>query len=268
MTATATPVPDPTLALTDVELRRDGRKLLSAVTWTVRPGERWVVLGPNGSGKSTLLSVASLWLHPSDGRVEVLGETLGRCDVRRVRARIGVSSAALADRLRPALTVDDLVMTGIAGDLETWWRDWSADDRARALDQLDRVGASHLAARTFGTLSSGERKRVQLARVLVAEPELLLLDEPSAGLDLGAREDLVARLAGLAADPAVAPTVLVTHHVEEIPPGFTHALLIRDGRIVARGPIANSLTADTLSETFALPVHLVADDGRFRAWAR
>ena len=209
-----------------------------------------------------------MWLHPSEGSVRVLGGLLGRVDVRRHRARIGVSSAAMADQLRSTLTVEDLVVTGLRGELETWWHDYTPEDRAQARDVLERVGATHLADRTFGTLSSGERKRVQLARVLVAEPGLLLLDEPSAGLDLGAREDLVARLAGLAADPTVAPTVLVTHHVEEIPRGFTHVLLLRQGEIVAAGPIDETLTADTLSATFDLPVHLVADDGRWRAWAR
>lgn len=266
--APSTPAATPAIDLLDVGIRRNGRALLRDVSWTVAPTDRWVVLGPNGSGKSTLLRIASLWLHPSEGRVRVLGEELGRCDVRPLRARIGVSSAALADQLRPALTVDDLVMTGIRGDLETWWHDYTAADRDRALDALDRVGARSLAARTFGTLSSGERQRVQLARTLVAEPALLLLDEPSAGLDLGAREDLVARLGALAADPTVAPTVLVTHHVEEIPVGFTHALLLRDGQVVAKGPIDATLTEATLSATFGVDVRLAGDDGRWRAWAR
>jgi len=265
---TADPLPGPAIELTDVGLRRDGRWLLHDVTWRVERADRWVVLGPNGSGKSTLLNVASLWLHPTVGTVRVLGEELGRCDVRRVRAGIGVSSAALADRLRPTLTVADLVVTGLRGDLETWWHDYTDDDRCLARAALERVGARHLEDRTFSTLSSGERKRVQLARTLVAAPALLLLDEPSAGLDLGAREDLVARLATLAADPAVAPTVLVTHHVEEIPAGFTHALLLREGRIVAAGPIEQALREDALGETFGLDVRLAAEDSRWRAWAR
>src|SRR5699024_8296249 len=229
----ASTLPDPALAidLRDVEFRRDGRYILDEIDWAVSAGERWVVLGPNGSGKSTLLAIAGLRLHPSSGHVRVVGEELGRCDVRRVRARIGLSSAALADQLRPGLNVEDLVMTGLRGDLETWWHDYTDADRALAHTTLDRIGAQHLAARTFGTLSSGERKRVQMARVLITEPELLLLDEPAAGLDLGAREDLVERLADLARDAAIAPIVLVTHHVEEIPRGFTHALLLREGRI-------------------------------------
>mgnify|MGYP001311062909 CR=1 FL=1 len=258
---------DDVLALAGVGLRRDGRRILDGVDWRVAPGERWVVLGPNGSGKSTLLRIASLWLHPSEGSVRVLGEQLGRCDVRRVRARIGVSSAAMADQLRPALQVDDLVMAGLRGDLETWWHDYTDADRAVAVATLERVGVGHLATRTFGTLSSGERQRVQLARVLVARPELLFLDEPASGLDLGAREDLVGRLAGLAADPSVAPTVLVTHHVEEIPAGFTHALLLRDGRIVAAGPIGETITSELLGETFGLRVLVDHDGGRWRARA-
>lgn len=258
---------DAMIDLDDVSFRRDGRAILDALHWRVHTGERWVVLGPNGSGKSTLLAIASLRLHPSSGRVRILGEELGRCDVRRVRPRIGLSSAALADQLRPGLEVEDLVMTGLRGDLETWWHDYTEQDRARARAALERIGAGHLGPRTFGTLSSGERKRVQMARVLVSQPELLLLDEPAAGLDLGAREDLVGRLADLAADPSVAPIVLVTHHVEEIPRGFTHALLLRGGRVTAAGPIGDTLTSDTLGETFGLDVALDEDGGRWRARA-
>lgn len=246
---------------------RNGRHLLRDVTWMVRPADRWVVLGPNGSGKSTLLRIASLWMHPSSGTVRVLGEELGRTDVRPLRTRIGVASAALADQLRPALTSTELVMTAINGALEPWWHTYDDDDRERARRALDRLGAASLAGRTFGTLSSGERQRVQMARTLVAEPELLLLDEPSAGLDLGAREDVVRRLAALAADPSVAPTVLVTHHVEEIPVGFTHAMLLRDGAVVAAGPIADTLTENALSATFGVEVHLESSGGRWRAWA-
>ena len=255
------------LELRDVGLVRNGRHLLRDVTWTVGPKDRWVVLGPNGSGKSTLLRIASLWLHPTSGTVRVLGEELGRTDVRPLRTRIGVASAALANQLRPALRATDLVMTALNGALEPWWHTYDEDDREQARQALERVGAADLAERTFGTLSSGERQRVQMARTLVTEPDLLLLDEPSAGLDLGAREDLVRRLAGLAADPSVAPTVLVTHHVEEIPVGFTHALLLRDGAMVAAGPIVDTLTQETLSATFGLDVHLESSAGRWRAWA-
>jgi iron complex transport system ATP-binding protein len=261
------PTDPPVLELRHVGHRRDDRTILSDVSWSVGPTERWVVLGPNGCGKTTLVRIASLWLHPTSGSVRVLGEELGHTDVRAVRARVGVVSAALADRLRIDLSVADVVVTGRRGALEPWWHAYDDHDRDRASEALERVGAAHLGHRLFGTLSSGERQRVQLARTLAADPELLLLDEPSAGLDLGGREDLVARLAALAADPATAPTVLVTHHVEEIPPGFTHALVLREGRVVAAGPIASTLTAPVLSTAFDLPVELASEHGRWRAWA-
>ncbi len=258
---------DPVLDLRGVGIRRDGRALLDDVDWTVLPHERWVVLGPNGSGKTTLLRIASLWLHPTSGTVRVLGEELGRTDVRPLRTRVGVASAALADQLRPDLGVLDVVMTSRRGALEPWWHQYDDEDRARSRDALERVGAAHLVGRTFGTLSSGERQRVQLARTLASDPDLLLLDEPSAGLDLGAREDLVSRVGALAADPATAPTVLVTHHVEEIPRHFSHVLLLRGGRVVDAGPIEQTLTAAALSEVFGIEVRLASDDGRWRAWA-
>jgi iron complex transport system ATP-binding protein len=253
--------------LTGVGLRIDGATVLDGIDWTVRPGERWVVLGPNGSGKTSLLRIASLWRHPSTGTVRVLGQELGHTDVRALRPRIGAASAALADRLRIDLTAADVVMTARRGALEPWWHHYDDEDRERTVEALEAVGAASLAGRLFGTLSSGEKQRVQLARTLAADPELLLLDEPSAGLDLGAREDLVGRLGRLALDPATAPTVLVTHHVEEIPPGFTHALLLRAGRIVAGGPLTEVLTAGALSETFGIEVRLASADGRYRAWA-
>lgn len=261
------PAPDPVLALDHVHLVRDGRALLADVVWRVGPRERWVVLGANGAGKTSLLRVASLWEHPSRGTVRVFGETLGQTDVRPLRRRIGVASPALADRLRPDLTVTDVVLTGRRGALEPWWHRYDGADRARTEEALASVGAASLADRTFGTLSSGERQRVQLARTLAADPDLLLLDEPTAGLDLGAREDLVGRLGALAANAATPPAVLVTHHVEEIPPGFTHALLLRAGRVVAGGPLLETLTEATLGATFGLAVRLVREDGRYRAWS-
>jgi iron complex transport system ATP-binding protein len=255
----------PTLRLSAVTLVRDGATLLDRVDWVVGAGERWAVLGPNGSGKTTLLRVASLYLHPSSGDVEVLGERLGRVDVRRHRTRIGLVSPALADLLRHDVTVLDVVMAAREAALETWWHSYTGADRAAARALLGRTGTAGLADRTFGTLSSGERQRVLLARSLWGEPGLVLLDEPTAGLDLGAREDLITRLSGLAADPGTPPTVLVTHHVEEIPAGFTHALLLRAGRVVARGPIGDALTAEALSATFGLPLALDRRDGRYTA---
>ncbi len=247
---------------------RDGRELLSGIDWQVAPGERWAVLGPNGSGKTTLVRLASLYLHPSRGRLWVLGEELGRTDVRTLRRRIGLASQSLVDQLRPDLVVADVVMTAKHAALEPWWHAYDVEDRARARSLLDRVGASALADRTFGTLSSGERQRVQLARTLMGDPGLLLLDEPTAGLDLGGREDLVTRLGALADDPSTAPTVLVTHHVEEIPDGFTHVLLLRSGRVVAAGPLDEHLTADGLSDLFDLPLELTRSGGRWQARAK
>lgn len=257
----------PALALRDVGLTIDGRTILSEVTWQVRPGEDWVVLGRNGSGKTSLLRIASLYLHPSTGQVDVLGERLGRTDVRRLRTRIGVASAALADQLRPGLTATEVVMTARYAALEPWWHTYEQADRDRAAALLDRMGCGPLRDQPFGTLSSGERQRVQLARTLMADPGLLLLDEPTAGLDLGGREDLVARLDHLAADAATPPVVLVTHHVEEIPPSFGQVLLLADGRIQAAGPIDEVLTAEAVSRCFGLPLALDRHDGRWTARA-
>jgi iron complex transport system ATP-binding protein len=255
------------LRLRGVGVVRPPATLLDGVDWSVGPGERWVVLGPNGSGKTTLLRIASLYLHPSAGSVEVLGHRLGRVDVRRLRTRIGLVSPALADMLRPEITALDAVMTAREAALEPWWHSYGPDDRAVAEALLARMGAGALAARAFGTLSSGERQRVLLARSLWGDPGLVLLDEPTAGLDLGAREDLVARLAHLADDASTPPTVLVTHHVEEIPPGFTHVLLLRRGRVLASGPIGDVLTSSALSEVFGLTLALDRRDGRYAARA-
>lgn len=244
----------PVLRLTGVAVRRDEARLLDQVDWEVAAGERWVVLGPNGSGKTTLIRIAALRLHPSTGNVDVLGERLGRTDVRVLRTRIAFASAALADALRPTLAAGDVVMTARRGALEPWWHTYDDEDRRIARARLAEVGCEGFESRTFGTLSSGERQRVLLARGLATDPGLLLLDEPAAGLDLGGREQLVATLAGLAADPTVPPIVLVTHHLEEIPPSFTHALLLRAGRVVASGPIDTVLTSELVSATFGLPV--------------
>jgi iron complex transport system ATP-binding protein len=244
------------LALRGVRFVRDGRPILDGVEWRIEAGQRWVVLGPNGSGKTTLVRIASLWEHPSSGEVEVLGGVLGRVDVRRHRTAIAVVSAAVANLLRPGISCLDIVMSARNGALETWWHTYGEADRVAAAAALDRSGAGHLAARTFATLSSGERQRVLLARALSVEPGLVLLDEPFAGLDLGAREELIERLADLASDTAAPPLVLVTHHVDEIPPGFTHGLLLSEGRVVAAGPLTEVLTAGSLSATFGRPLLL------------
>jgi iron complex transport system ATP-binding protein len=246
----------PVLALRGIGFVRDGRTILHDVDWEVAAGERWVVLGANGSGKTTLVRIASMWEHPSTGTVEVLGGVLGRVDVRTHRTRIALVSAAVAHLLRPQLTAAEIVVTARNGALEPWWHTYSDADRADALAHLARVDAEHLARRTFGTLSSGERQRVLLARALSVEPGLVLLDEPFAGLDLGAREDLIERLTALAVDRTSPPLVLVTHHVDEIPPGFTHGLLLGDGGVVARGPLDDVLTADRLSAAYGRPLLL------------
>lgn len=254
--------------LAHVTVRREGRTLLDDVSWRVARGERWVVLGPNGAGKTTLLRVASLYLHPSEGSVRVLGEQLGKTDVRTLRTRIGVASQAIADQLRPDLTALEVVKTGRHAALEPWWHPYTEADVVRAREELEQVGAGSLLERRFGTLSAGERQRVQLARTLMGDPELLLLDEPTAGLDLAAREDLVHRLETISSRMADAPVVLVTHHTEEIPGGFTHLLLLAHGRVVASGPIGTQLTAERLSAAYGIPLAVEVRDGRWFSWSR
>jgi iron complex transport system ATP-binding protein len=266
VTPTAAP-PDgcAALRLVDVGLTRDGRDLLDGIDLVVRPGERWVVLGANGSGKTSLLAIAALRLHPSRGDVEVLGQRLGRTDVRTLRGRVGFASQAMADALRPELCARDVVMTAKRGALEPWWHRWDDADRAEADRCLARMGLGRFAERPFGTLSSGERQRVLVARTLMGGPALVLLDEPSAGLDLGARERLVGDLSMLAADPATAPVVLVTHHLEEVPRAFTSALVLREGRALASGPLPEVLTGPVLSEAFGLPLAVHHHAGRWSA---
>lgn len=255
------------LEMRAVRLQRDEAILLDDISWTVRPDQRWVVLGPNGSGKTTLLRIASMYLHPSAGSVAVDGEVLGRTDVRLLRARIGLASPAFGDLLRPALTATEVVMTARNAALEPWWHTYDNDDRARARDLLKRFDVEHGADRAMATLSSGERQRVMLARAFSGGPAIVLLDEPTAGLDLGGREDLVGRLGVMAQDPYSPPTVLVTHHVEEIPNGTTHVLLLRGGRIVAQGPVDSVLSEESLTATFGLPLVLERRGDRWAAWA-
>ena len=250
-----------------VTVRRGEAVLLDEVDWVVEEDERWVVLGPNGAGKTTLLQLASANLHPSRGGAEVLGETLGAVDVFELRPRIGLSSAALADRLPARETVRDVVLTASWAVVGRWREPYEELDATRAEELLGALGVVHLADRRFGTLSEGERKRVQIARALMTDPELMLLDEPAAGLDLGGREDLVRRLGDLAGDPDAPALVLVTHHVEEIPAGFTHVLLLRAGRVIAAGPIERTLSAAALAETFGLALELGRTSHRWTARA-
>ena len=255
------------LALHGVGLTRDGRAILSDVTWDVFPGERWVVLGPNGSGKTSLVRVASFQTHPSSGDVEVLGHRLGRVNIWTLRNRIGLASSALADQLRPQLLAVDVVKTAKHGALEPWWHSYSDEDHEAAVACLDRMGVARFADREFGTLSSGERQRVLLARTLMGDPGVIILDEPTVGLDLGGREGLVRSLADLAADPTAPPMIYVTHHVEEIPPGFTSLLALKEGRIAARGRLQDELTAELLTHLFGIPLHLRHERGRYAAFA-
>jgi iron complex transport system ATP-binding protein len=231
------------------------------------PGERWVIVGPNGAGKTTLLAIAGTYLWPSTGSVEVLGERLGRVDARDLRRRIGYVSASLADRIDRELSALDVVLSARDAALAPWWATFGETDRDRALACLERMGCGSLAERTFGTLSSGESQRAQIARTLMCEPDLLLLDEPAAGLDLAAREALVGRLASLAVESTPEAIVLVTHHLEEIPPGFRHALVLAGGREVAAGPIRAAMTSASLSAAYGTPLRLQCVRDRFSASA-
>ncbi|MFI6824029.1 ABC transporter ATP-binding protein [Micromonospora sp. NPDC050187] len=258
---------DLVVSLDGVGVRRSGTALLHDVDWRVELDERWVVLGPNGAGKTTLLNLAAGRLHPTTGTAHVLGERIGRTDLTELRTRIGLSTAALAERIPTEEKVTDVVVTAAWSVVGRWRESYDRTDEVRARALLGQLGVAHLADRGYGTLSEGERKRVQIARALMTDPELLLLDEPAAGLDLGGREDLVARLAELAYDPDAPALVLVTHHVEEIPPGFTHALLLREGGVVAQGLLGATLTSDNLSKTFGLPLVVERSGERFTARA-
>ncbi|MFT4258920.1 ABC transporter ATP-binding protein [Microbacterium sp.] len=255
------------LEFTDVIVRREGRNIIDHVTWQVRDDERWAVLGPNGAGKTTLLQLADTLIHPTAGTVTVLGETLGRTDVFEVRPRIGFASSAMAKRIPRDETVLNSVLTAAYSVLGRWNEEYEGIDERRAMRVLADWKLDHLAERLFGTLSDGEQKRVQIARAVMTDPELLLLDEPTASLDLGSREELLALLGGYASSPTTPAMLMVTHHVEEIPVGFTHVLLLRDGRVVAAGPIAETLTAENLTEAFGMPIVLTADGGRYAARA-
>jgi iron complex transport system ATP-binding protein len=226
-----------------------------------------VILGPNGAGKTTLLQLADTLMHPTSGTVTVLGETLGRTDVFEVRPRIGFASSAMAKRVPRDETVLNTVLTAAYSVLGRWNENYEEIDERRALRVLGDWRLAHLAERTFGTLSDGEQKRVQIARAVMTDPELLLLDEPTASLDLGSREELLTLLSGYASSPTTPAMLMVTHHVEEIPVGFTHVMLIRDGAVVAAGPIADTLTAENLGETFGMPIVLTSDEGRYAARA-
>ncbi len=253
--------------LADVTIVRGGSTLLDQVSWVVEEGDRWVVIGPNGAGKTTLLQIVSANMHPTSGMAAILDEVLGAVDVFELRPRIGVTSAALAERIPRSEAVGNVIVSAGYAVLGRWNEKYEAADYQRAGVLMHQLRIEHLGRRTFGTLSEGERKRVQIARALMTDPELLLLDEPAAGLDLAGRESLVATLTEIVADDYAPATVLVTHHLEEIPEGMTHALLLKKGRVVAAGPIEETLTDALLSETFDMPLAVSHDHGRWSARA-
>jgi iron complex transport system ATP-binding protein len=263
-----TPPDDDTVILFDrVSVIRGGNLLVRGLSWQVELDERWVILGPNGAGKTTVLNLASARMHPSRGTAWVLGERLGRTDVNELRTRVGLTTGSFTERVPPEERVLDVVLTAAWSVVGRWRESYDPQDDTRARRLLEQMGMGALLNREFGTLSEGERKRTQIARALMTDPELMLLDEPTAGLDLGGREELLARLTELAEDPDAPAMVLVTHHVEEIPPGFTHAMLLREGTVVAAGLLGETMTADNLSKTFGLPLVVERTGGRYAARA-
>jgi len=255
------------LDLVNVSVRRGTKNIVDNLNWQVKEGERWIVLGRNGAGKTTLMQLASARMHPTSGTVTILGDQMGKVDVFELRPRVGLASAALAERIPGDERVEDVVLTAAYGITGRWREEYDDFDRERAHDLMTAFGVADFGERYYGTLSEGERKRVQIARALMTDPELLLLDEPAAGLDLGGREELVAALSELAQYEAAPVLVLVTHHVEEIPPGFTHLLLLKDGTEYAAGPIEEILTDENLSGAFGVPLTVTRNGDRFAARA-
>ncbi len=253
------------LKFSDVSVVRDGNAILDRVNWSVDDSERWVILGPNGAGKTTLLQLAAAQIHPTSGKVRILDEKLGKADVFELRPRIGFASTALARRVPGDEEVLNVVLTAAYSVTGRWNENYEEIDERRAQRVLAEWKLSPFEKRRFGELSDGEQKRVQIARAVMTDPELLLLDEPAASLDLGAREELLQLLSGYASAPQAPAIVMVTHHVEEIPRGFTHALLLAHGRITAAGVVSEVLTSEKLTETFGLPLLVSNDDGRFSA---
>lgn len=256
------------LALDNVSVVRGQSSILTKVSWTVAEGERWVVMGPNGAGKTTLLQVCAGYIHPTRGTATILGQTLGATDVRDLRTRIGICSTAVAALLPSDETVRDSVMSASYGVAGRWRERYDEHDERRAAELIDMWGLTAQADRTIGTLSEGERKRVLIARSLMSDPELLLLDEPAAGLDVAGREDLIVRLSMLAEDPGAPALILVTHHVEEIPPSFTHAMLMSHGTVTSRGSVHSVIDSGPMSEAFEIPLIIETMEDRWfaRSW--
>jgi iron complex transport system ATP-binding protein len=256
------------LELSDISVRRGDRIILGPLNWQVLEGERWVILGPNGAGKTTLLQICSSLIHPTTGEINILGEKLGKVDVFELRTRIGLTSSALVEQFPPDELVMDVVLTAAYAMLGRWQEKYDLWDESRAMALLTALGVRELGERLFGSLSEGEKKRVQIARALMADPELLLLDEPASSLDLGGREDLLRRIESLSKDPLAPATVIVTHHIEEIPVGTTHALLLREGAVVAQGEVASVITDQNLTQAYGLAITVQNEGGRFFARAR
>lgn len=256
------------LRLDDVLVVRDGKPILGPLSWQVNEGERWVVIGPNGAGKSTLFALCSTLVHPSKGDIWILGEKLGAVDIFELRPRIGVIGSNLASSLPEEEIVRDVVLTAAYAVLGRWKEPYELWDESRAVALLTTMGVRDLAERKFFTLSDGEKKRTLIARSLMANPELLLLDEPAAGLDLGGREDLLRRFDSLAADPTSPATLIITHHIEEIPTGTTHAILLKEGKTLAQGPIAEVITSENLTKAYGLAIDVIKQNGRYIALAQ
>jgi iron complex transport system ATP-binding protein len=256
------------LELSNVSVRRGERVILGPLDWQVLEGHRWVILGPNGAGKTTLLQICSSLIHPTTGTIKILGEQLGKVDVFELRTRIGLTSSALVEQLPNDELVMDVVLTAAYAMLGRWQERYDLWDESRAMALLTALGVRELGDRLFGSLSEGEKKRVQIARALMADPELLLLDEPASSLDLGGREDLLKRIETFARDPLSPATVIVTHHIEEIPVGTTHALLLRNGSVISQGEIRSVITDANLSLAYGLEISVQEESGRFFARAR
>jgi iron complex transport system ATP-binding protein len=254
-------------SLHSVSFVREGRSILHNISWSVEDSERWVIVGPNGAGKSTLLGMLGSFIHPTSGTVTVLGETLGSTDVFEMRPRVGLASSDMARRIPDNETVIDAILTAAWGVTGRWREDYEELDIRRAKRVLSEWRLEDLETNVVGTLSDGERKRVQIARSVMTDPELLLLDEPAGSLDVGAREDVIEMLDHFSSEPSSPAMVMVTHHVEEIPSGFTHLLVIAGGEIIAKGPIAATLTGETMSEAFGRPLSITHNNGRFHATA-
>jgi iron complex transport system ATP-binding protein len=259
---------EPLLSLADVEVVREGRTILGPLSWQIYEGDRWVILGPNGAGKTTLLQLLAALIHPTRGEVGILGERMGAVDVFELRPRIGFTSSALIDLLPPDEKVIDVVLTSAYAIAGRWNEDYDLWDESRAKALLTTFGVRELGERTFGTLSEGEKKRVQISRALMADPEVLLLDEPAAGLDLGGREDILQRITHYTSDENSPATIIVTHHIEEIPAGTTHALLLKEGKALSAGPINEVLNEETINEVFGVRISLSFNGRRYFAATR